>query len=120
MHYLDLGVFYYQIEYTKELLLNLEGRSAVNEMNRRIAAIPRHPGLKPFAKGLQSISRLTATEYRNIMKVMVFVIDDLHNSNLSDVYVKWNEMYLISRKVMFKESDLQEFQVTFNYIHFIF
>ena len=54
------------------------------------------------------------------MKLMVFVIDGLHDSNLSDVYVKWNEMYLMSRKVIFKESDLQEFQVTFNYMHILY
>ncbi|RHZ89043.1 hypothetical protein Glove_19g153 [Diversispora epigaea] len=48
MHYLDLGLFRYQIEYTKELL----GKSLEDKMNRRIAIIPRHPGLKIFAKGV--------------------------------------------------------------------
>ena len=92
-------------------------------MNQRIAIIPRYPNLKIFAGGLQSISRLTANEYRDIMKVMVFVIDDLlsdetsddsMNKKLSEVYVKWNEMYLISRLEEFKESDLVKFQVINN------
>jgi hypothetical protein len=62
--------------------------------------------------GLQSIARLTANEYRDLMKVMVFVVDDLlQDKNLSKVYVKWNEMYLMSRLETFKESDLQKFQV---------
>jgi len=74
--------------------------------------------LKIFTSGLQ-ISRKTASEYRNIMKVMVFVIDDLYDRNLSEIYVKWNEMYLISRQEMFKESDLEIFQVNIFYI-FIF
>jgi hypothetical protein len=45
---------------------------------------------------------------------MVFVVDDLKCSKskkLSEVYVKWNEMYILSRSETFKESDLEEFQV---------
>jgi hypothetical protein len=109
MHHLDLGLYHYQLEYTKELL----GRSLIDKLNRRIAAIPRHPGLKIFTGGLQSIARLTASEYRDIMKVMVFVVDGLLNKNLSEVYVKWNEMYILSRLEIFKESDLENFQVIY-------
>jgi hypothetical protein len=111
MHHLDLGLFQYQIEFTKELLKS-GGRSVVDKMNQRIAMIPRHPGLKVFSGGLQSIARLTASEYRDLMKVMVFVVDDLINKNLSEVYVKWNKMYLMSRFERFKESDLENFQVS--------
>lgn len=111
MHHLDLGLYHYQLEYTKDLL----SKSLIDKLNRRIAAIPRHPGLKIFTGGLQSIARLTANEYRNLMKVMVFVIDDLSQiKNLSEVYVKWNEMYLISRLEIFKESDLENFQVKYH------
>ena len=114
MHHLDLGLYHYQIKYTKELLESLKGKSAVDEMNRRIATMPRHPGLKIFSRGLQSIAQLTASEYRDLMKIMVFVIDDLLNCDLSNVYVKWNEMYLLSRSETFKESDLENFQVFIN------
>ncbi|RHZ81645.1 hypothetical protein Glove_117g402 [Diversispora epigaea] len=106
MHHLDLGLYHYQIEFTKELL----SKSSINKFNRRIAEIPRHPGLKIFAGGLQSIARLTANEFRDLMKVIVFVVDNLHNKDLSEVYVKWNEMYLLSRLETFKESDLKIFQ----------
>ena len=113
MHHLDLGLFHYQIEYTNNLLklVKLGEKSTVDVMNERIAIIPRHPGLKRFSKGLQSIARLTASEYRDLMKIMVFVVDDLLNKDLSEVYVKWNKMYLISRFERFKESDLKIFQV---------
>ena len=96
MYHLDLGLFQYQLKYTIELLES-KNQSLINEMNQRIAAIPRHPNLKIFAGGLQSISRLTANEYRDIIKVMVFVIDDLlsdktsddsMNKKLSEVYIK--------------------------------
>lgn len=115
MHHLDLGLYHYQIEYTIELLKNND-RSLVDEMNQRIAEIPRHPGLKRFAGGLQSIARLTASEYRDLMKIMVFVVDDLLNRNLSEVYIKWNKMYNLSRLEIYKESDLQKFQVNTQYI----
>jgi hypothetical protein len=108
MHHLDLGLFKYQIEFTTELL---KQRKLADDMNQRIAKIPRHSGLKVFKKGVQSLSRLTASEYRDMMKIMVFVVDGLHNKDLSEVYVKWNEMYLLSRLENFKESDLQDFQV---------
>ncbi|RHZ58024.1 hypothetical protein Glove_379g18 [Diversispora epigaea] len=43
------------------------------------------------------------------MKVMVFV-DGLLSNDLSEVYIKWNEMYILSRLEIFKESDLKKFQ----------
>jgi len=110
MHHLDLGLFHYQIKYTKDLL---KSGGLVDKMDQRIAMIPRHPGLKIFSGGLQSIARLTASEYRDLMKVMVFVVDNLVNKELSEVYVKWNNMYLMSRFESFKESDLENFQVIY-------
>ncbi|RHZ50763.1 hypothetical protein Glove_492g3 [Diversispora epigaea] len=107
MYHLDLGLFKYQIEFTMELL---KKKKSLNKVNERIANIPRHSQLKVFKKGIQ-LSRLTASEYRDMMKIMVFVVDDLQIENLSEVYVKWNEMYLLSRSEKFKESDLENFQV---------
>ena len=123
MHHLDLGLFHYQIEYTQDLLRMQHGRSLVDELDRRLAAIPRFPGIKIFASGLQSISRLTANEYRNLMKVMIFVVDNLYDANINNVenfinnktlvklYESWNKMYMMSRYEVFKESDLENFQV---------
>jgi hypothetical protein len=115
MHHLDLGLYQYQIEFTKELL----SKSLIDKLNQRIAEIPRHPGIKRFSGGLQSIARLTASEYRDLMKVMVFVVDNLLNKTLTEVYVKWNEMYLLSRLETFKESDLKNFQVIYSHILYI-
>ena len=123
MHHLDLGLFHYQIEYTKEILKRQHGNNLLDEIDRRLAAVPRFPGLKIFTNGLQSIARLTADEHRNLMKVMLFIIDNLYNENtnnveifvknknLTQVYEAWNEMYAISRYEMFKESDLDKFKV---------
>ncbi|RHZ88371.1 hypothetical protein Glove_23g195 [Diversispora epigaea] len=110
MHHLDLGLFKYQIEFTMELL---KKKKLLNKVNERIADIPRHSQLKVFKKGIQ-LSRLTASEYRDMMKIMVFVVNDLQIEDLSEVYVKWNEMYLLSRSEKFKESDLENFQKAIN------
>jgi hypothetical protein len=104
--------------------LKLQHRNAlVDELDHRLSKIPRYPNLKIFSNGLQ-IARLTANEYRNLMKVMVFVIDNLYvrndkevenfvsNNDLVKIYVSWNEMYILSRSEEFSESDLVKFKVS--------
>jgi hypothetical protein len=66
---------------------------------------------------------LTANEYCNWTKVMIFVVDNLYNTNINNIenftnnedlvkfYESWNEMYAISRYEVFKESDLEKFEV---------
>lgn len=122
MHHLDLGLFCYQINFTYEVLKLQHSDALVNEVNRRLAAIPRFSDLKVFSNGLHA--RLTANEYRNLMKVMLFVVDNLYNENdddvdnfvynddLTELYEKWNKMYIISRNEEFSESDLAKFKVS--------
>ena len=122
MHHLDLGLFRYQIEFTCEILKSQHGSVLVDELNYRLSEIPRYQNLKIFSNGLQ-IARLTANEYRNLMKVMVFVVDNLYskndkevdnfinNNDLVKLYVSWNEMYILSRSEEFSESDLVKFKV---------
>ncbi|PKK56322.1 hypothetical protein RhiirC2_800269 [Rhizophagus irregularis] len=69
-----------------------------------------------------SIARLTANEYRSLMKVMVFVIDNLYDENnnetdnfvnnddLAKLYKYWNKMYILSRHDEFSESNLEKFK----------
>jgi hypothetical protein len=129
MHYLNLGLFNYQVIYTREMLKNLCGQVAVDELDKRLAAIPRFPGLKIFKNGLENIKRFTADEYRNMMKVFLFIIEGIiikhkktqterntakkYDEELVDVYYKWNKMYLFSRKEYFLELELVEFQVQY-------
>ncbi|RHZ86059.1 hypothetical protein Glove_55g29 [Diversispora epigaea] len=86
MHHLDLDLYYYQIEFTKKLLLETEERLLVDKMNQRITLISRYLELTIFSGGLQSIFFLTTNNYRNLMKVMVFVIDNLLNKDFSELY----------------------------------
>jgi hypothetical protein len=123
MHHLDLGLFRYQIEYTYELL-KLHNNIIVNELDRRLSVIPHFTGLKIFSNGIQSIARMTANEYRSLMKVMLFVMDNLYNENdkidvnnndLAKLYECWNKMYILSRYEEFCESDLVKFEVSIKY-----
>ncbi|GES96165.1 hypothetical protein GLOIN_2v1488317 [Rhizophagus clarus] len=123
MHHLYLGLFRYQIIFTCDILKSqyVNGNKLVEEVDRHLAAIPRFPGIKIFSNGLQSIARLTASEYRSLMKVMIFVIDNLYDENnnevdnfvnnddLTKLYKYWNEMYILSRYEEFSESDLEKF-----------
>ncbi len=115
MHHLDLGLFPYMIEFTRNLLKNQGGNALVEKMDARLAAIPRHHGLKIFHNGLADLAHFTALEYRNMMRVMPFVVDGLLkrnlNGKLTDLYLKWNDMYRKTRKLAFTESELDDFEV---------
>jgi len=125
MHHLDLGLFNYQITFTYDLLKDLYGASILDKIDNRLANMPRFSELKIFKKGIQSLSRITANEYRNLMKVMIFALDNLIsdetlNKKLLKIYEDWNNMYIMSRYEEFTEEDLNNFKVIylklFNYI----
>lgn len=127
MHHLDLGLFNYQVTFTRELLKELCGQVAVNELDNRLSSIPRFPGLKIFKNGLENIKRFTANEFRNMMKVFLFVVEGIitkyhkltvdindairYDNVLVDVYYCWNKMYLCSRREFFTKTDLEKFEV---------
>lgn len=127
MHHLDLGLFNYQVTYTREMLKELCGKTAVDVLDDRLAKIPRFPGLKLFKNGLENIKRFTADEFRNMMKVFIFVIEGIiikhrketMNANqakradesLVNVFYYWNKMYLYSRREYFLESEMETFKV---------
>ena len=136
MHHLDLGLYKYQVKYTRELLKEWCGTDGVAEFNDRLGKIPRFPGLKLFKHGLGNIKRFTADEFRAMMRQLVFIVDGiiitLHkpdytvnqakymDKQLVQLYVDWNKMYIFSRKDEFTESDLKTFKVSkFNYIIYI-
>src|SRR6266496_3899322 len=126
MHHLDLGLFAYQITFTYNILKlqHDDGNILIDKINRRLTAIPHFPDLKIYSNGLQLIARLTANEYRSLMKVMIFVIDNLYDENndvvedfvsnydLTKLYQYWNEMYILSRLEEFSESDLVKFNIS--------
>lgn len=127
MHHLDLGLFKYQVTYTRGLLKSLCGQIAVDELDKRLSLIPRFPRLKIFKHGLENIKRFTADEFRNMMKVFLFMVEGIiikhhkpsirvnvakrYDNELVNAYYQWNKMYLYGRRDQFSESDLEEFKV---------
>ncbi|PKY31875.1 hypothetical protein RhiirB3_449695 [Rhizophagus irregularis] len=126
IHHCDLGLFNYQVNFTLKYIQLHCGEEGIDEINRRLAEIPRFSGLKSFKHGLGNIVRFTAAEFRNMMKQLIFVIDGLiiakHKSNLNqnqvkqcdkklvDLFLSWNKMYIFSRKDTFTDSELNNFQ----------
>lgn len=89
-------------------------------MDHRFSAIPRHPGLIILKNGLENVSKFTANDYRNIMKVIIFVIDGLYDGynegeiscdRLCNVFYTYLKMYIMLRKETFTDVDLEELEV---------
>ncbi len=85
MHYLDLGLFYYQIDYIRKIIKAQHKDSLLEEMNYCLVVIPHYPSLKIFSNNLKSIARLTASEYHDLMKVMIFIVDNLYEKNTKNI-----------------------------------
>ena len=129
MHHCDLGLFNYQVNFTRDYIKLYCGQEGIDEFDKRLASIPRFPDLKLFKHGLGNIARFTATEFRNMMKQLVFVIDGLivtkhkpglrsslakqYDNKLVNLFILWNRMYIFSRKESFTDSELDKFQVNF-------
>ncbi|KAF0375119.1 hypothetical protein F8M41_012766 [Gigaspora margarita] len=116
MLHLDLGLFKHQINFTLDLLKEQYGASILDKIDNRLANIPRFLGLRIFKNGILSLARITIGEYHNIMKVMIFVLDNLNigktiQKKLLKLYEVWNNMYILSHYEEFTESDLNDFEV---------
>ncbi|RHZ80684.1 hypothetical protein Glove_132g242 [Diversispora epigaea] len=100
------------------------GKSVIDEMNNRVKLIPRYKDLKSFPNGFLHLTLLTASEYWSLMKIMIFIVDELYedsgspnfikNNKITEVYLKWNKMYLLSRKENYEESDVTLLQESIN------
>jgi hypothetical protein len=120
MHLLDLGITKYLLEFTREYLQQKVSAKAVKEMDQRLCAIPRYPGLIILKNGLENISRFTANDYRNIMKVIIFVMDNLYENykeggisceKLCNVFHLYLTMYMKLRQESFIDMGILELEV---------
>ena len=55
MHHLDLGLFKYQVTFTRALFKELCDQAAVTELDNCLSNISRFSGLKIFKNGLENI-----------------------------------------------------------------
>jgi hypothetical protein len=117
MHHIDLGLFKYQLNFTQDILKEVGGTELLNKFDGRLRQIPRFSGLKLFNK-LGQLKVMTAADYRHIMKIALFTLDDIFDTwnditcnELCKLYAKFNRMYIMSRRESFTENDLKEFEV---------
>jgi hypothetical protein len=119
MHHIDLGLFKYQLDFTQEILKRAGGINLQREFDDRLRQIPRFPGLKLISH-LGHLKVVTAADYRHIMKIAIFALDEIFEdenqitcTELCELYAKFSKMYIMSRKESYTECDLKIFEVGF-------
>ena len=75
---LDFGLFKYILDYTKKLLYEQCENQVVQSFENQLSLIPRYSGLK-IMKNTFNIIYITADELQNIMKIIIFALDNLYN-----------------------------------------
>lgn len=122
MHHIDLGLFKYQFEFTKEILKKVGGNNLLKIFDDRLRQIPRFPGLKLFNK-FSHLNIITAADYRHIMKIAIFALDDIFDkwnemtcNELCELFAKFGKMYIMSKKESFTQKDLEVFEVNISKI----
>ena len=66
------------LNYTKELLYEQCENQVVQSFENQLLLIPRYPGFK-IMKNTFNIICMTADGLRNIMKIIIFALDNLYN-----------------------------------------
>ena len=103
MHHIDLRLFKYQLEFTQEILKEVGGAELQKVFDHRLRLIPHFSGLKLISK-VGQLKVITAADYRHIMKVALFALDDIFEvewngkscDELCSVYEKFSKMYIQS------------------------
>ena len=67
---------------------------------------------------LGHLNMMTASDYRHIMKIALFALDDIFDewnqitcTELCELYAKFSKMYIMSRQESYTENDLLVFEV---------
>jgi len=99
-------------------------------MDTQLATITQFNGLRILKKGYRQDSKFTEGEMRDVIKIIIFVLDELYTTDdystddetisckiLIQFYIKFIKMYITSRQKQFNENDLKRFKVSiFNII----
>ena len=104
MHHIDLGLFKYQLEFTQEILKQVEGTVLQKIFDERLCQVSHFSGLKLFSK-FNQLKVMTAADHRHIMKIILFTLDDIFNewnqitcNKPYELYAKFSKMYIMSRE----------------------
>ena len=99
MHHINLGLFKYQLDFTNDILKEVRGADLQKNFDDQLRQIPHFLRLKLFSK-LEQIKVMMAGDYRNIMKIALFTLDDIFDAwnnvsckHLCNLYAKFSKMY---------------------------
>jgi hypothetical protein len=126
MHLQEIGLFPYMLDYTRKMITQQCSKQFLSKMDNRLATITPFNNMRILSKGYQQGVKFTGAEMRDVMKIIVFVLDELYTidnkssiscAKLIECYIKFIKMYITSRKEKFNESELKDFEVyNFNLI----
>jgi hypothetical protein len=132
MHLQEIGLFPYMLDFTREMIMYQSGNQIITKMDVRLATITPFSGLRILRNGYQQGAKFTGAEMRDVMKIIIFVLDELYTNNdiirhrndtentshefvdckkLIQCFIKFVKMYITSRKEKFNEDELNEFEV---------
>ena len=113
MHLQKIGLFPYMLDYTRDMLMRQHENQILSIMDHQLATITRFNNLRILKKGYQQGAKFTGGEMRDVMKIIVFVLDELYMTDrqidsdtisckkLIQCYIKFIKMYITSRKDKF-------------------
>ena len=89
-------------------------------MDHRLCIISQYPGLIIIKNGLENILKFTTNDYHNIIKIIIFIIDNLYENyreggisceRLCEVFYLYLIMYIKLYQESFTDMVLVELQV---------
>ncbi|POG63976.1 hypothetical protein GLOIN_2v1807614 [Rhizophagus irregularis DAOM 181602=DAOM 197198] len=132
MHLQEIGLFPYMLDFTREMIMYQSGNQIITKMDVQLATITPFSGLRILSNGYQQGAKFTGAEMRDVIKIIIFVLDELYTNNdiirhrndtentsnefvdckkLIQCFIKFVKMYITSRKEKINEDELNEFEI---------
>ncbi|PKK58838.1 hypothetical protein RhiirC2_795690 [Rhizophagus irregularis] len=80
MHLQEIGLFPYMLDYTRDMFMYQYGNQIISKIDNRLATITQFNNLRILKKGYQQGTKFTGSEMRDIMKIIIFVLDELYTT----------------------------------------
>ena len=105
------------MEFIQDILKAVRGADLQKDFDERLWQILCFHGLKLLNK-LGQLKVITAADYRHVMKIVIFMLDDIFDEwneiiydEFCKLYAKFSEMYITSKQELFTKNDLIKFKV---------
>ena len=121
MHLLDLGISKYLLEFTWTYIQQKVGMITIKKMDLWLHIIFQYQELVIIKNNLENILWFTANDYCNIMKMIIFIIDNLFVEykdggvpceRLCEIFCKYMEIYIKTHQESFTDDDLTKLEIS--------